>query len=122
MPHPRERRASPRCNAVQNQSRIEFPAPQAWRSIEARLVNISRGGALVDVENPPPIGTSVFLRIEHPVKTDWVSAAIVRLVQDRKIALNSPQSCPDDLFLAGTIGIDVMSLIGRRHRDTASDD
>ena len=90
--------------------------------MDARLVNISRDGVLVDAENPPPIATSVLLRIERPVKTDWVTAVIVRLAQNRQVGLVFPQSCPDDLFLAGTVGIDIASLIVDRTPETASDD
>ena len=39
-----ERRDSPRCRAVENQSRLEFAVPEGRRRAEAKLVNISRGG------------------------------------------------------------------------------
>jgi hypothetical protein len=52
MSHPPERRAMPRCDAVTNQSSLEFAVPTGRRRIEAGLVNISRDGALVVAENP----------------------------------------------------------------------
>jgi len=109
--HPPERRASPRCDAVKNQSRLEFAVPNGSRRIEVRLVNISRDGALIVTENPPPDGAPMWLRIESPVKTDWVDAMYVRLGQNREIALQFPRGCPDDLLLAGAIGIDLTSMI-----------
>ena len=111
MSHPSERRASPRCAAVTNQSRLEFAVPDGRQRVEARLMNLSRDGALIVAEKAPPYEPPIWLRIESPVKTDWVEAKIVRIGQNREIALKFPRRCPDDLLLAGTIGIDVRSMI-----------
>ena len=111
MSHPSERRASPRCDAVENQSRLEVAVPEGRLRLEARLVNISRNGALVVTENPVSDKSPIWLRLESPVKTDWVEAMIVRLGRDREVALRFPRGCPDDLLLAGTIGIDLTSMI-----------
>ena len=106
-----ERRDSPRCNAVQNQSRLEFAVFEGRRRVEARLVNISRGGALLVSDNRPPREVPVWMRIESPVKTDWAEAMTVRLGQNQEIGVQFPRGCPDDLLLAGTIGIDLISMI-----------
>ncbi len=111
MSHPSERRASPRCAAVKNQSRLEFAVADGRQRIEVQLVNLSRDGALIVTENALPYEPPIWLRIESPVKTDWVEATVVRVGQDQKIALSFPRRCPDDLLLAGTIGIDVRSMI-----------
>ena len=111
MPHLAERRVWPRCDAVTNQSSMEFVTPHGRRRIEARLVNISRDGALVVAENPPAESTAISLRIESPVRTDWVDATIVRVEPNRQIGLRFTPDCPDDLLLAGTIGIDLISMI-----------
>jgi len=111
MSNPAERRVAPRCEAVKNQSRLEFPVPDGSGRIEVRLVNISRDGALIVTENPPPDGAPMWLRIESPVRTDWVEAIIVRVGQNREIGLRFPRGCPDDLLLAGAIGIDLTSMI-----------
>ena len=110
MPHSAERRASPRCDAVKNQSRLQFTTPQGTPRIEASLVNISRGGALVASAISAPQVTAVWLRIESPVKTDWVKATIVRRDQEGQIGLRFTRGCPDDLLVAGTIGIDLALL------------
>jgi PilZ domain len=96
---------------VQNRSRLEFAVGHRWQRIEARLVNISRDGALIVAENSPPHATPILLRIESPVKTDWVDAIIVRLDQNRRIGLHFTRGCADDLLLAGTVGIDLASMI-----------
>jgi hypothetical protein len=110
--HSAERRAAPRCSAVQNQSRIEFATGQDRRRIAAQLINISRDGALVATENPPPCATPISLRIESPVRTDWVDAVIVRLDHQRQVGVRFIQGCcPDDLLLAGTVGIDIAFMV-----------
>ena len=69
------------------------------------------GGALLVTENRPPHEAAVWMRIESPVKTDWAEAMTVRLGQDQEIGIQFPRGCPDDLLLAGTIGIDLISMI-----------
>jgi PilZ domain len=109
--HPEERRTSPRCDAVNNRSSIEFATPQGLRRIEARLVNISRDGAFVAASTQPPEATPISLRIESPVRTDWVDATIVRVDPNRLIGVHFARGCPYDLLLAGTVGIDLASMI-----------
>lgn len=111
MSHSNERRDSPRCDAVENQSRLEFAVSDGRQRVEARLVNISRGGALLIADNHPPRQAPIWMRIERPVKTDWAEATMVRLGQNQEIGVHFPRGCPDDLLLAGTIGIDLISMI-----------
>jgi hypothetical protein len=96
---------------VSNQSRIEFAVPRGFQETAARLVNITRVGALAVAEQPPPRVDSLWLRVENPVKTDWVEATIVRFGEDREIALQFPRGCPDDLLLASTMGIDMTAML-----------
>jgi hypothetical protein len=107
---------------VKNQSRLEFAVSQGRERAEARLVNISRGGALIVTEKSAACEPPIWLRIESPVKTDWVESTIVRQGQNREIALKFPGGCPDDLLLAGTIGIDVRSMIAYGATATATFD
>ena len=72
--------------------------------MEARLVNVSREGELMECKKLPGPDTPVSLRMESPVKTDWVDATIVRVDPNRQIGLRFTQGCPDDLLLAGTRG------------------
>jgi PilZ domain len=109
--HSRERRDSPRCSVVENQSRLEFAVPEGRRRVYARLVNISRGGALLVTGTPPECQAPVWIRIESPVKTDWAEATTVRHGRNEEIGVKFPGGCPDDLLLAGTIGIDLVSMV-----------
>jgi hypothetical protein len=96
---------------VENQSRLEFALSGVRRRVEARLINISRGGALLVADDHPPRDSHVWMRIERPVKTDWAEATTVRMGENQEIGVQFPRGCPDDLLLAGTIGIDLISMI-----------
>ncbi len=75
------------------------------------MVNISRGGALLLTRNPPDCHAPVWIRIESPVKTDWAEATTVRHGRNNEeVGVQFPHGCPDDLLLAGTIGIDLVSM------------
>ena len=121
-PNPIERRASPRCNAVKNRSSIEFETADGLRRFGATLVNISRHGALVATDKPVLHGVPISLRIENPVRTDWVDAKIVRVDPDQTIGLHFDQGCPDDLLLAGTVGIDLAYLVRNEINGTTAFD
>ena len=111
MAHFVERRASPRCDAVKNQSRLEYVTPEGTRTAGARLINISRDGALVAADYTPSFYEPIRTRIESPVKTDWVDAVTVRIHQSGEIVIRFPKGCPDDLLLAGTVGINLLSML-----------
>ena len=122
MPYHDERRASPRCDAVRNRSTIEFVAPEGPRRIGATLVNISRNGALVVADKPMIRAAPLSVRIDSPVRTDWVEARVVRFEPTREIALHFPQGCPDDLLLAGTVGIDLAFMVRNEVNGTTTCD
>ena len=111
MSLPLESRTSPRCDAVKNRSSIQFEAPEGMRRVGATLINISRNGALVLAEKPMLRAAPLSIRIESPVRTDWVDAKVVRFNPNREIGLYFPQGCPDDLLLAATVGIDLAFLV-----------
>jgi hypothetical protein len=119
---PNERRASPRCAAVPNRSSIEFVAPEGRRRIGAKLVDISRDGALLIADKPMVRAAHLTLRIESPVRTAWVAATVVRFASSREIALHFPHGCPDDLLLAGTVGIDLAYLARDEANETTIDE
>ena len=88
--------------------RLRLETGAGSQTTDAQLVNLSRGGALVVAESPLPCEQPVWLRIERPVKTDWARAVTVRIGRNREIALRFPAGCPDDLLVAGTIGINIL--------------
>jgi hypothetical protein len=120
--YPDERRASPRCDVVKNRSSLQFEAPEGQRRIGATLSNISRNGALVLAEKAILRAAPLSIRIDRPVRTDWVDAKVVRFGPNREIGLHFLQGCPDDLLLAGTVGIDLAFLIRKEVNGTTAFD
>jgi hypothetical protein len=106
-----ERRISPRCDAVQNQSALEFY--RSGRSCRARatLLNISREGALISTEETLPLGMSLHFRIESPAKTDWIGVVSVRHDQPHQFGVRFALPCLDDLILAAILGIDLGATV-----------
>jgi hypothetical protein len=107
---------------VENRSSIEFAVTDGRRRIGATLVNISRGGALVLADKQMLRAAPLTLRIERPVRTDWVEARVVRFEPTCEIALHFPQGCPDDLLLAGSVGIDLAYLVRNESNETTACD
>jgi hypothetical protein len=113
---------SPRCDVVKNRSSIQFGDPEGLRRIRATLINISRNGALVVADTPMLRPVPLSIRIDIPVRTDWVDAQVVRFDANREIGLHFLQGCPDDLLLAGTVGIDLAFLVRNVTNDTTAFD
>ena len=117
-----ERRASPRCDVVKNRSSLQFEVPIGRQRIGATLINISRTGALVVAEKPMHRAAPLSIRVDHPVRTDWVDAEVARFDPNRAIGLHFPQGCPDDLLLAATVGIDLAFLVRNEPNGTTAFD
>lgn len=100
-----DRRISPRWIAVSNEITLEIHDRIGSRRAKARLVNISREGALLATDEVPPAGT-LWIRMESPARTDWVAVVPVRQDASRQVAVRFAQPCEDDLLLAATLGLD----------------
>jgi hypothetical protein len=111
MSGPVERRASSRLIAVKNQAHLERATARGRRKVAARLVNISRDGALLATGEASPLGEPLCVRLDSPVRTDWVAAVAVRPGRPGEVALQFARGCADDLLLAATLGIDLSPMI-----------
>jgi hypothetical protein len=107
-----ERRLSPRDPAVANGARLEWWEGDTSRDTAARLVDISEGGALVVADVPPPLAQAVWLRVVDPAPTDWVKATVVRHGGPHEAGLAFADRCPADLYMAATLGINPVGLLG----------
>jgi hypothetical protein len=107
-----ERRAFARGTALSNRSRLELTTADGRRTIEATLLNVSRGGALMSATETPDLHTRVLIRIESPVKTDWVAAVVVRLASLGQVALSFIEPCADDFLLAAWVALDFTLMLG----------
>jgi PilZ domain len=122
MSKPLERRALPRWTVVKNQSELGFATQTGNRDGENRLVNISRGGALFVFDETPPLHEPIWVRMESPVKTDWLAAVPVRVGPLREVAVSFREPCPDDFLLAAMLGIDLGPTIMGCDRPQSWDD
>ena len=51
-----------------------------------------------------------------------MDAIVVRFDPNREIGLHFPQGCPEDLLLAGTVGIDLAFLVRNHTNDSTAFD
>jgi PilZ domain len=117
-----QRRVSSRWGAVENQATLEFRAGDGHRRTKARVINISREGALLISEEAPPLGKTTWVRMESPARTDWVAGIPIRLGPCREVALRFSGPCPDDFLLAAMLGIDLGPTIRDGGRPQSFDD
>jgi hypothetical protein len=117
-----ERRSSPRCGAIDNHADVQFVTPEFSHRTGARVINISRQGALIECERVQPNTSQVWLRLERPVKTDWVKARVARFGRGREVALQFYIGCSDDFLLATTLGIDLSLTILAKSGSTSTFD
>src|SRR5262245_4391936 len=98
-------RTSPRQAALENRARLEWWHRGEFYESDARLVNISDGGALLISEITPPLTHTVWCLLKEPTRTEWIKASVVRHGDAQEIGLAFPTSCPFDFNLAATLGL-----------------
>lgn len=76
----------------------------------SRLLDISHGGASLMTECLPPLDRPIWLRLEEPAQTDWVTARVVWHDAEGKVGVNFRQTCPF-FFNAATLGLDFGGLL-----------
>jgi hypothetical protein len=103
-------RTSPRWIAVPNEITLELQAGTGSRRVRARLVNISREGALLVSDEIPPAGL-LWMRMESPARTEWVGALPVRRGPEGQVAVRFSRPCEDDFLLAATMGLDFGAIL-----------
>jgi hypothetical protein len=77
MPVPWERRRAPRHSVAENRLWIGWRKDEDFFVAGAQLMNISYGGALLVVEQPPLKGQTVWLRLEVVIPIEDVCAVVV---------------------------------------------
>jgi PilZ domain len=122
MPALLDRRVSPRWVAVKNQSVLELQGADGRRRVKVTLVDVSRDGALVVADEPPPLRGPLWLRMEDPAKTDWVRVEPVRRDDSGRLGLRFVHPCPDDFLLAAMLGVDLVLTILDGGRPPTLDD
>ncbi len=100
-----ERRGSARFPAVAHRIKVEWWEGLEAKSANAKLVNISRDGALLAMDTPPPVCQSVWLKLEDGSPMDWIGANVVRHDSRKGAGLLFPESCPFDFYQSAILGI-----------------
>lgn len=72
-----ERRRSPRGSPTEERLWLGWRKDGDFYVIHAELMNLSHGGALIVVDEPPPRGELVWLRLEGPTPIEDVSALVI---------------------------------------------
>jgi hypothetical protein len=102
---------STRFPAVPNRVRLEWWVGLEAREATARLLDISPDGASVVTEGRQPPHGRVWLRLEDPSATGWVSADVVGLPTGNRADLTFPRDCPHELILGATLGVGFGNLV-----------
>lgn len=96
MSAPPERRGLARSPAAPNQVRLRWWEGGEFRESTGRILDISRGGASLVVDDPPHV-VPVWVRLEEPTPTDWFEVRVIRLTAGHLVGLGFPEPCPEDL-------------------------
>jgi hypothetical protein len=80
-----------------------------WRTIPARLRDISRGGACLIARSEPPRTQVARVRISEGDGSPWIEAAILEVDQDtptrHRIRIQFAEPCPSFLLRLAVLGI-----------------
>jgi hypothetical protein len=71
-----DRRAGRRYPALDNTSQVRWSYDDQVFTTAAQLMDVSREGLLVLVDEEPASGVSVLVRLVEPVQTSWVEANV----------------------------------------------
>jgi PilZ domain len=105
-----ERRQCARLQTLNNEIVLQWQESTGAYSSDGKLLNISDRGALVVLNTPVPSTGSVFIRMKTPVKTDWITAWVVRRGTNNELGMEFPDTCQWDFKLAALMGIDFNGL------------
>lgn len=100
---PEDRRTMPRHEASGHPVWLGWwRGTEAYFSNPARLLNLSRGGALLLVKDPPPEGQTVWLCVGEPEPTECVEARVLEVRSGRRqecqLRLEFREPCPHAFF------------------------
>jgi hypothetical protein len=84
-------------------------------------MNISPKGALIQSFEALPQDEPLWLRIDHPVKTDWIEAVPVRCDQQHGVGVVFRERCRDDFLLAAVMGLDFGWIVPEQNGSTSGD-
>ncbi len=104
-----DRRQTYRQKAVQNVAALEWWSGTEPRQARGRVLDVSRSGLRFQGGQCPPTGQPAWLRVGEGQPSPWVSAFVV-WKNDHQAGLAFRDPCPEDVYLALTLGIDLGGL------------
>ena len=88
---------------------LSWPEAGGWRTIRARLRNISRGGAALVAAVPPPLTRQARLRLTEGEGTPWIEAEVLaadpQLPGRQLVRIRFVDPCPNFLLRLAVIGL-----------------
>jgi hypothetical protein len=106
MPRTIEHRAAPRQIPVNDRAYVQL---MEWHGIpiaRGKLLNISTGGALIQVDSVGKPARPLWIRLEAAPETGWIAADIARFDRPQEVAIRFRAPCPLEFFLAATLRVD----------------
>jgi len=106
-----DRRRSPRVPPAEQRLWLGWRKERDFFVIRAELMNISQGGALLLVEEPPLKGQAVWLRLEGPTPIEDVSAVVIETSRigrgEYGVRISFREPFPTGFYQAAIEGLEV---------------
>jgi hypothetical protein len=93
--------------------RVQFLEWMGHRSTRVILLNICSGGALILMEEKPVLDRPMWIRLEDPLKSDWLEAIPVRIGESHEVEVHFSDPCPRVFLWAATRGKDFRLVADR---------
>lgn len=116
-----ERRNSPRREVVESQVWLGWWRGEAgFLASSAVIINLSRGGAFIFLDEPPPKDQAVWICLGMPDPVGFVEARVVAIKTSRQgqcaVRLEFREPCPYGFFEAAVCGLPASDPRSRRRR------
>ena len=82
--------------------RVQFLEWMGHRSTRVILLNISSDGASILTDEKPGLDRPMWIRLEDPVKSDWLEAIPVRYGESHEVEVHFSHPCPIGFLRAAT--------------------
>jgi hypothetical protein len=102
----RERRAAPRQTTPANRAWVQIMQWTGRRMVRARLINLSRDGALIRTEEPPRFAGKVWIRLAEAPEVGWLAAQAVRFEGSNEVGIRFGRRCPPAFLSQAILGVD----------------
>jgi hypothetical protein len=124
VPVAEERRAESRHTEVECQAWVGWKTWRRFRLTNALVVNLSRGGAQVFLDAPPPADATVWVYLETPSKKAIVKGQVREVCSTSGgqcvVRLQFSEPCPFAFFEAAVCGLAASNPRARAPRVTAA--